>query len=133
MDAKRYKQGTRKKITCPSGLEIVIRKVKALDYLRMGFLPDTLNEMKKNPEKTDPKIIEQTQKMFLMQVVVSQNDFKIVDKPLDQTDENEVSYQEMDDDDVRFIIDEIVKFSSIDQEAKGDPRPFQGESVSDTD
>jgi len=111
MNAQEYKERNRKKVICPSGLELEIRKIKALDYLRMGVLPDTLSEAKNTPEKIDPDMMEKIQKMFLTRAVISQDSFKIVDKPSNETVENEISYEDMEEGDVNFLIKEISEFS----------------------
>ena len=111
MNAQEYRERNRKKVTCPSGLELEIRKIKALDYLRMGVLPDTLSEAKNTPEKIDPDMIEKIQKMFLVRAVIHQDGFKIVDKPSNETVGDEMSYEDIEEDDVNFLIKEISEFS----------------------
>ena len=111
MNAQEYKERNRKKVICPSGLELEIRKIKALDYLRMGVLPDTLSEAKNTPEKIDPDMMEKIQKMFLTRAVVPQDNFKIVDKSSNETTENEISYEDMEESDINFLIKEISELS----------------------
>jgi len=111
MNAQEYKERSKKKVICPSGLELEIRKIKALDYLRMGVLPDTLSEAKNTPEKIDPDMMEKIQKMFLTRAVVPQDNFKIVDKSSNETTENEISYEDMEESDINFLIKEISELS----------------------
>jgi len=111
MNAQEYRERNRKKVTCPSGLELEIRKIKALDYLRMGMLPDTLSEAKNAPEKIDPDMMEKIQKMFLTRAVVSQDNFKIVDKPSNEITGDEISYEDIEEGDINFLIKEISEFS----------------------
>ncbi len=44
MNAKDYKKINRKDITCPSGLELTIRKITSMDYLKLGILPDVMQK-----------------------------------------------------------------------------------------
>lgn len=131
--ASEYRKKVRKNITCPSGLELEIRKVKAIDYLKLGILPDTLSEMGNKPEKTNPDILDKIQKMFLITIVIPTDDFKIVDKPFNQLKEGEISYLEIEDEDTNFIINEITTFSFGAKGDKKDTQPFREESLSGTD
>ena len=133
MKASDYRQRVRKNIVCPSGLELEIRKVKAIDYLKLGILPDTLNDMGDKPEKVSPDALDKIQKMFLTTIVIPTDEFKIVDKPLNQMEESEISYLEIEDEDTNFIINEIATFSFGTEGDKKDTQPFREESVSGTD
>lgn len=120
MKASDYRKRVRKNITCPSGLELGIRKVKAIDYLKLGILPDTLSEMGDKPERVNPDTLDKIQKMFLTTIVIPTDDFKIVDKHLNQLEEGEISYLEVDDEDTNYIINEITTFSFGSEEKKED-------------
>lgn len=136
MKASDYRKKVRKGIMCPSGIELEIRKVKAIDYLRMGVLPDTLAEMGEKPEKVNPDTLDKIQKMFLTTIVIATSDFNIVDKPFNELGEGEISYLEIEDDDTNFIINEISTFSFGEKENGGGEegiRPFSEESVSKPD
>lgn len=131
MKSTDYRKRVRKNIECPSGLKLEIRKVKAIDYLKLGILPDTLSEMGDNPEKVSPDALDKIQKMFLISIVIPTDEFKIVDKPLNQLEEDEVSYLEIEDEDTNYIISEITAFSFGSEEDKKDIQPFRKEPVSD--
>ena len=68
-------------------------------------------KQKNTPEKIDPDMMEKIQKMFLTRAVISQDSFKIVDKPSNETIENEISYEDIEEGDVNFLIKEISEFS----------------------
>lgn len=131
MKASDYRKKVRKNIECPSGLKLEIRKVKAIDYLKLGILPDTLAAMGDKPEKVSPDALDKIQKMFLISIVIPTDEFNIVDKPLNQLEEGEVSYLEIEDEDTNFIISEITTFSFGAEKDKKDIRPFREKSVSD--
>ena len=125
-----YRQKTRKKIITPGGLELEIRKLRSIDYLKMGILPDTLQEMKylkgdeegdeedispemmKKINKIDPEILEKINKMYLVRATIPQEDLIIVDKEIGDTKENEISYLELTEEDSTFIIQEVRLLST---------------------
>ena len=131
MNAQEYRKRTRKTITCPSGLELQIRKIKSIDYLKLGILPDTLNNIETDPQKVDPAMVEKLQKMFVLRGVVPNKEIRIVDKPLDQLADNEIAYDDLEDEDLNCIISEVSKFSKGEKMKGGDNiEPFHKEPVS---
>lgn len=133
MKASEYRKRVRKRITCPSGLEVEIRKIRALDFLKLGILPNTLEEIKGKPQNVPPEIFEKIQKMYLVDAVIHAGEFKIVDKPLGQLEEGELSYLEIDDDDSNHIINEISDFSFKKEGGEESIRPFCEESLPPSD
>lgn len=107
MDAKEYRQLNRKDIKCPSGLELTIRKITSMDYLRLGILPDTMHEALIKEDSVDVKAVAKIQTMFLTRGVLPKPDFVIVDKDPKDCGENEIAVNELAEDDIRFIITEI--------------------------
>lgn len=107
MNAKEYRQLNRKDIVCPSGLELTIRKITSMDYLRLGLLPDTMHEVLINDDKVDTKAVANIQTMFLTRGVMPKEDFVIVDKDPKNCGDNEIAVNELAEDDIRFIITQI--------------------------
>ena len=72
---------------------------------------------------------------MFQEAVIPQSDLRIVDKPIGETEEGELSFLELTDVDSNFIIKEIVDFSSNEElESSEDGlSPFQDEPVSTTD
>lgn len=132
MNIKEYRNKNRKTIECPGGLEITIRKIKSIDYLRLGILPDTLRNIEENPQNANPEDISNLQRMFLSRGIVPTEEMKVVDKPIDQLGENELSCDEIDEEDTNFIIKNIVEFSFnkiLGKEVGESTESFQEEQV----
>ena len=136
-----YRNKTRKKIITPGGLELEVRKLKALDYFKLGILPDTLKDLRESgaeetPGNVDPEVLEKIHKMYLTQAVIPTNELKIVDKPIGKTEDNELSFEELTDEDSNFIIKEIVNFSTDEELEPNEEEgmsPFPEEPISTTD
>lgn len=112
MNAEEYRQKSRKKIVCPSGLELTIRKVQTIDFLRIGVMPDVFSQFGENIKSAKTEDIIKLNTMFLVRGVVPDENIKIVDKPIGEASGNELSVEELDDTDMQFIITEVSQFTT---------------------
>lgn len=123
MNASEYKRLAVKEIKCPSGLDVAIRKIVSMDYLKLGILPDTLMDFQAKAlegEVQDPDMAAKLQKMYLTQAVVPTKDLRIVDKELAECADNELPITLLSEDDVCFLIKEISLFSFGEDSSKED-------------
>ncbi len=127
MNIQEYRQRNRKKITCPSGLELEIKKIQTLDFLAIGLMPDTFQQIIKD-KAPDIEIVKKMNIMFLVRGVVSNENIRLVDKPIGTTAENELSIEELDDIDMQFIVSEVSKLTMGD---RLNAEPFREEQMVD--
>lgn len=129
MNINEYRERTRKKIVCPSGLELQIRKIQSIDYLRMGVMPDVLKiQEQQRTKEIDNKLIEKMNIMFLTRGVIGTDELKIVNKPVNEVVDNELSIEELEEADMQFIIAEVSKFS-FGERSGSDLEPFRKEPM----
>jgi len=138
LTASDYRKRSRKTITLPSGGEVEIRKLSALDFLRTGDIPQafwlaassgdrvgTERSLKENRE-IERKIMTAT----LINGVVSMT---IVDKRPRECGDDEVSVDEISPEDSDFIVKEISALNSMNAGAGKSIRRFPEESGSSCD
>ena len=122
LTAQEYRKRTRKTITLPSGGEVVIRKLSVSDFLSAGDVPSAFWEAVKKGDKTyaaeviasDPALERRITHAALLRGVVS---IKIVDKDPRDCAEDEVAVSEMDQEDIRKIMDEVAAMNHLNAEA----------------
>lgn len=117
MKASEYIEKSIKKLKCPSGLEVTVKKITTFDYLKHGYSPDVLqgysedSVKKKKLSKEQMQIANDLQKMFLTSCVLPTQDLIVVDKDLVNCKENELPISLLSDEDINYLITEISKFS----------------------
>lgn len=121
MNAKEYKERFNKTITCPSGLQLQIRKLQSRDFLALGTMPELLSIKDKEKNMTSEEMakfmldnkeqLEKFYKVILLNGVLPNQELVLVDKLLGQTAENELGIEELDDADAIYIMQQIMKLS----------------------
>lgn len=113
------KEKTRKEITTPGGYKVIIRKLNLFSFMETGTIADTFAVDEKLTKKDlsrkvqqNPEALKQTLKISLVEGVVG-GDLNIVDKSPRECSEDEISYQEVPQDDAVEIINAVLKFSEM--------------------
>lgn len=136
MKASEYKKRTTKQVVCPSGLTVNIRKILSVDYLMMGILPDTLTtyrtKVMSDQPIENPQLAVDLQVMFLTRAVIPTQDLKIVDKPIEECTENELSVYQLEEEDSLCLIQEITEFSFGDAPKEDQFQEVPKQSVAET-
>lgn len=136
MKASEYKKLAIREITCPSGLQVMIRKIVSMDYLMLGILPDTLMEYQEkaaNGQVDDPEMVAKLQKMYLTRAIIPTQDLRIVDKDPEKCAENELPIILLNETDILFLIKEISLFSfGEDSPKEGQFRDISEKSLATT-
>lgn len=113
------KEKTRKEITTPGGYKVIIRKLNLFSFMETGTIPDIFAVEKKATKEDltkkiqqNPTALKQTLKISLVEGVVG-GDLNIVDKSPRECTGNEISYQEVPQDDAVAIINSVLEFSDM--------------------
>lgn len=117
---------TRKKITLPSGATCVIRKLAAKDLATYCgdvpvFAPELTGRTPKAEAPADPKLVAQGVAYMTVALLCccspltleDGRKLKIVEKPLDEAADSEITIGELDDADAKAIFDGVVELSGI--------------------
>jgi hypothetical protein len=121
------RERTRKEIETPGGYKVTIRKLNLFSFMETGTIPDVLTS-------TDPKVLEKKvqespnalkgiMKVCLVEGVV-EGDLNIVDKSPRGCSGEEISYQEVPQDDAVYIIDQVMEFSDLTGGVAEKAKPF---------
>jgi hypothetical protein len=113
------REKTRKEITTPGGYKVIIRKLNLFSFMETGTIPDIFAAGGKTTEKEltrkiqqDPGSLKRILKISLVEGVVG-GDLNIVDKSPKECDGDELSYQEVPQDDAVAIINSVLVFSDM--------------------
>jgi hypothetical protein len=131
---------TRRKITLPSGATCTVRKLSGYDFVHLGTLPPEARE-EINRRFTDAQearaVVEgfRLVKLSLTRAcsVLTLTDGakrRIVDKEFSACEDNEISIEELSDEDARAITAAIQELSGLTKEAVAAVKPFPQEQVS---
>jgi len=136
ISAKEYKSATRKIVTVPSGAEFLIKRVTNWDFIHSPYLPvgfdikrfqkdaQAVAKDSQDPQelfRNHPKESAELARIYILVGVISP---RVVDKPLEECEEDELSIYEILDDDLNFLINEIIEFSGMGKEATEKVAPF---------
>lgn len=99
MDLKAYKQRNRKEIELPSGLGVTIKKLSIGDVYEMGGTGfDESSQLKSSIDMVCKCVT---------------GPFKVVDKPVNECGDDELSVSDLDNQDFEFVINAITEFSGL--------------------
>lgn len=120
-----FRVANRKILNLPCGLTIEIRKLTGFDFLELGQFPlvsgnpkATADEYKKRMEK-DPKAQMQQLRLIVTRGVVAP---KIVDVSPSECPKDSVSIYDLGD--LNFIVEQVLAFSGLTEEAARAAAPF---------
>jgi hypothetical protein len=99
MDLASYKARNRKTLTLPSGLECTIKKLTVADVYAMGGAGSSESDQLRQSVQMVSKCVT--------------GPFRIVDKPAQETQPDELSVTDIDNDDFAFLIEQITEFSGL--------------------
>lgn len=113
------KSKIRKEITTPGGYKVIIRKLNLFSFMETATIPDVFatgkeatNEVLAQQMAKNPEGLKQILKISLIEGVVG-GDLNIVDKHPRECVEDELSYQEVPQDDATTIINTVLEFSDM--------------------
>lgn len=99
MTIDQYKSRNRKQITLPSGLQCEIKKLTVADvYAMQGGGSSESDQLKQSVQMISACVV---------------GPFRIVEKPVHEAAENEISSSDIDNDDFQFLVEQITEFSGI--------------------
>jgi len=136
ISAKEYKKATRKLVTAPSGAKFLIKKVTNWDFIHSPYLPvgfdirrfqleaQAISEEAQNPQDLLQKHPREAAELARMYVIVGVVSPRIVDKPLEECGEDELSIYELLEEDLTFLLNEILEFSGLGKGATERVAPF---------
>jgi len=121
------KEKTRKEITTPEGYNVTIRKLNLFAFLETGTMPDILGaadpKSLEKKIKSNPDSLKSIMKICLIEGVVG-GDLIIVDKPPRECQGEEISFEEVPQEDAIHIINEVMEFSDLTGGAANKAKPF---------
>jgi len=121
------KEKTRKEITTPGEYKVTIRKLNLFAFLETGTMPDilTTSDPKALEKKMqgDPSSLKNIMKICLVEGVVG-GDLVIVDKSPRNCQGEEISFEEVPQDDAIYIINQVMEFSDLTGGIAEKAKPF---------
>jgi hypothetical protein len=118
---------TRKEIKTPGGYNVTIRKLNLFAFMETGTMPDILSTA--DPEALTKKIqgnpdsLKSIMKICLVQGVVG-GDLIVIDKSPRECQGEEISFEEVPQDDAIHIINEVMEFSDLTGGVAEKAKPF---------